>query len=388
MENDLLPLDAAALAQRVYLLLTTEFDDLMQTQKKLGCPAGFTPSSEAMLDGSASGQLAGRQFGKTPTRFGFVAKGSGKRGNEALVVLRGTAPTSDWLANTNVTLTRGPSGHQVHMGFYQAFDSYRPAMTELIGDAKTVHCVGHSLGGAMATMAADYLSENRGRNVKLYTFGAPRSGAFGQPRNLTRKSNVSALYRTYHTADPVTMLPIFPYHHVPTDRPGCALPWPGTSLSKAPHAMTAYMASIAKAGNSWKQLENLGSAASQQESVEQWLGFVGAGGAIRHLGTTALSMIRRALEWLLIKVVGGGIGLTATVGMTVLDRIAWVLAAGKAKAIETGIWTANLMTAILKWLGRSVQATVNVTVTFIRWVLGMFFSTVANIARTALDALP
>lgn len=382
MAASLAPIDAANLAQRVYLLRTTAFDDVMQTEKKLGCPAGFSPLADAQLDGTVSTQVAGMRSRRIPSRFGYVARGGD---NEAIVVLRGTDTSTDWLANTNVTLARGPSGHSVHMGFLQTFESLRDGILDGIGDAKTVHCVGHSLGGALATVTADYLSVKRSREVKLYTFGAPRSGALGQPRHLTGKPNVTGIHRIFHTADPVPMLPIFPFGHVPSNGPGYAIPWPGTAFGIAPHKMEGYIRDIGT--KSWPGLANLGRAPSLQEAIEPWLQAVGEGRAVRYLGTTALSMIRRGIEWLVIKVIFGGISLAAAVGMTALDRLAWILSTGAAKVVQAGVWTANLLTAILRWVGRAVHGAVDVTFAFVRWVLEIFFSTISNVAMRALSTL-
>ena len=71
--------------------------------------------------------------------------------------------------------------------------------------------------------------------------------------------------------------------------------------------------------------------------------------------------------------------------MTALDRLAWALATGADKIQKAGILVRNLMSAILSWLGRVVVKTVSVTYAFIRWVMGLFYTTVASVARLAID---
>ena len=70
-------------------------------------------------------------------------------------------------------------GLPVHIGFNHAFNSMIPAINEFLAchtDAVgTVHLIGHSLGGAVASLAAEWLSSRR-KNIKLYTFGAPKPG--------------------------------------------------------------------------------------------------------------------------------------------------------------------------------------------------------------------
>ncbi|WP_350643813.1 hypothetical protein, partial [Psychrobacter sp. HY3-MNA-CIBAN-0198] len=50
-----------------------------------------------------------------------------------------------------------------------------PLLRELKPNA-TVHCVGHSLGGAVASLVADWAKRRFSSDVKLYTFGAPKVG--------------------------------------------------------------------------------------------------------------------------------------------------------------------------------------------------------------------
>nr|WP_274054955.1 hypothetical protein [Thalassomonas haliotis] len=39
-----------------------------------------------------------------------------------------------------------------------------------------MHCVGHSPGGALAALTADWIKAGFGKTVYLYTFAAPRVG--------------------------------------------------------------------------------------------------------------------------------------------------------------------------------------------------------------------
>ena len=47
---------------------------------------------------------------------------------------------------------------------------------EFGSEAPPVTVVGHSLGGALATRAAELVTELELKNVRLYTFGCPRVG--------------------------------------------------------------------------------------------------------------------------------------------------------------------------------------------------------------------
>ena len=115
------------------------------------------------------------------TGFGFIANGRASHAGEMLIAVRGTEMTSghDWLTNFRISGVRGPSGYTVHRGFWmlasgileqvnRALDNHSPSL---------IHVTGHSLGAAAATLVADAIRQRSGRrNVKLYTFGAPRSG--------------------------------------------------------------------------------------------------------------------------------------------------------------------------------------------------------------------
>lgn len=54
------------------------------------------------------------------TGFGFVAQGRGAHEGEVLIGVRGTEMSShhDWLTNLRMAGVRGPSGRNVHRGFW------------------------------------------------------------------------------------------------------------------------------------------------------------------------------------------------------------------------------------------------------------------------------
>jgi hypothetical protein len=85
----------------------------------------------------------------------------------------------DWTGNAKVPLVpvRPRSSRRVHVGFLASFDSLWPALGPRL-EALRAHnprrrfwFTGHSLGGAMATLAADRFGRG-----SLVTFGAPRVG--------------------------------------------------------------------------------------------------------------------------------------------------------------------------------------------------------------------
>lgn len=108
----------------------------------------------------------------------------------------------------------------VHAGFNKTFYSMKPALQEFVAanirDKITgcVHIVGHSLGGALATLSADWIKAEYSLPVKLYTFGSPRVGLDNFSRAAT--SRIDKIYRCTHGADPVTKCLCGHFHIRPT----------------------------------------------------------------------------------------------------------------------------------------------------------------------------
>lgn len=121
------------------------------------------------------------------------------------LVFRGTEPTSiaDIKADLKAKQIRCDTGGKIHQGFSEAFDCIKEEVQLYINN----HCMdkpllitGHSLGGALATVAVKKITHNK--KAACYTFGSPRVG--DEDWMLGIKSPV---YRIVNSADPVTMLP-------------------------------------------------------------------------------------------------------------------------------------------------------------------------------------
>ncbi|MBD2099450.1 lipase family protein [Leptolyngbya sp. FACHB-261] len=144
--------------------------------------------------------------------------------NDQIVVLsfRGTTDRNDWATNIGVAFKEETKIGKVHEGFLEALDCVWPrVMTTL--DAfqdknQSLWITGHSLGGALATLATARLRFGLKRPVAgLYTFGSPRAvdEAFADTFNHDFKAQT---FRLVHNNDVVTRVPprSFGYSHVGT----------------------------------------------------------------------------------------------------------------------------------------------------------------------------
>jgi triacylglycerol lipase len=100
-----------------------------------------------------------------------------------VTAFRGTQPAQlrDWLSDVNTPPWPGPAGNGlVHFGFGQAIEAVYPEVRDAIVDLRdnkqTVWFTGHSLGAALATLAALrlYFEPPEILADGLYTFGGPR----------------------------------------------------------------------------------------------------------------------------------------------------------------------------------------------------------------------
>ncbi len=172
---------------------------------------GLMTNNEGLRAILAAGsfELKGVLFDAERDTQGFVAvrRQQGERGM-AVVVFRGTQEVKDWITNLDfIKRDELKNGNdvviaKVHSGFNQAFLSVQRQMNDLLKDDTElpVYFTGHSLGGALATLATWYTTADR--LAACYTFGAPRIGDHG----LTNRFR-TPIYRLVNGADPVPFVP-------------------------------------------------------------------------------------------------------------------------------------------------------------------------------------
>lgn len=126
----------------------------------------------------------------------------------AVLVFRGSHEFQDWLSNLGTILTEWPHGGTVHWGFKEALAKVWDDVASYLDTIKVpIFYTGHSLGAALATLAASKKPPNA-----LYTFGSPRVGNIQFSKSLIDLNN----YRVVNHRDAVTSVPpngLFNFYH-------------------------------------------------------------------------------------------------------------------------------------------------------------------------------
>ncbi len=238
----------------------------------------------------------------------------------------------------------------------------------------------------MAALAADHLSY-RGAKVKHYTFGCPRVGMMDFSKTLSERVGADNIFRVYHPADPVPMVPLFPLTHAPVGRDGYALACSASERIR-PNAHKMVDSYIPLIGNqSYGALAANGAQKLSDRQIESWLRRVKDGGWIQNYGARATEMVAIALEWVLDKILEGvmiGLQPYLAAGVSMLDALAYVLHAGYKLVKDVSWYIEAIMIAILKLVGHTVAKGVPLTMQFIRWVLEKMYRELSHMARGVL----
>ncbi len=378
----LTPQQAAKIADGVYQLQDESLENLVRARVQIGCEGLFAAAESHRVTGR-SGVVFKRISG-----FGYLTEGVDAHQGELLCVSRGTASLVDWLTDFNIGLKPGPGGHYVHAGFRDAWDTTAKQIREYLKgrNPSRIHCVGHSLGGALAMLNADYFTTLKIAPVSVYTFGCPRVGTEWFADSLTDRVGSANIFRLSHIADPVAMLPMFPFAHAPCRSHGYMIgAHTACPVSFGAHKMKDSYIELLKHGRGWDVLGE-GADAMGHAEINGWLHATSNGDRVQMYSAQALREIGRVLGWLL-KQAFAIIGVAATVGFTLLDRIAWLLEQAIKVSVTFATYVTAMIRAIMKFLGRTAVAGQELTVEFLRWVLGTLSRTVSGMARTAVRAL-
>lgn len=194
--------------------------------------------------------------------------------NAIILSFRGSSNIQNWIINLSfnqVDYSRC-SGCKVHNGFNTGYNlvkslviSHIQALKALHRDAK-IYITGHSLGGALATLAAPDVKENFGAIAAFITFGEPR---VGNSQFASWFGSVINSERVVHYGDIVPHVPpqangflhegteiwydkaMQTYKSCSGDSTGCSNSLPATSLNTGDHSMDIYITLKVGSANTW-----------------------------------------------------------------------------------------------------------------------------------------
>ena len=145
--------------------------------------------------------------------------------SRSLIILafRGSSSVRNFITDANFPTVPTPeicSGCSIDQGFYSSWKEAKSGVLAALTTATTANptytivITGHSLGGAIADIAAVEI-RNSGKNVELYTYGAPRIGG-AKVSDYISNQKKGGNYRVTHYDDPVPRLPplAFGFRHI------------------------------------------------------------------------------------------------------------------------------------------------------------------------------
>ncbi len=345
-------------------------------------------SNETGDSSQSYGEVGSRLF-NVADAFGVCVKGTGIYKNDLFLIFRGSTNRNygaDWISNGRAGVNTSKTGSLVHIGFNQIFNSMTDQLARFLNahrSAHTVHCIGHSLGGAVANLAADWIADHYSFNVKLYTFGAPRVG-FGNggfASKLSTKLLPENIYRVFHSTDPVPMVPLFPFLHAPASGQAYYVPFSGLTINISAHSMENYIQSVG--GHTWNLLyqpaPNFSKAAIRHwlegdtESNPHSVGFW------NRLHYAALHIVQGVLT---------GVGIAFSGVLTIADYMAILLKKGVELAGEISHWVFLFARKIMRALGMKVVESVEeLTIQLLRNILRRIIGRIAREATKAIERL-
>lgn len=98
----------------------------------------------------------------------------GTNPGQRVLAFQGSMDVQDWLDNAKFRRSE-----DVHRGFKHQYDLIRESVEQRVADLShsvPLTITGHSLGGALALLAARHLANSGFRHLQVMTFGCPRVG--------------------------------------------------------------------------------------------------------------------------------------------------------------------------------------------------------------------
>ena len=198
--------------------------------------------------------IESQDAGVTDTQVAILHK---PETQELYVVFRGSDKSIDWINNFQFRQQIYPYGDEsttdvrFHRGFMNAYFSVRDRLQAEIRQYPdhSITLTGHSLGGAVATIAAldlQYnITQHTGQAIRLYTFGSPRVGNAALVNSFRQR--VPQSYRFVYGWDIVSRVPRAwqRYGDVPQEyRLGSRWTWKVISRRFKDHAISNYISAL------------------------------------------------------------------------------------------------------------------------------------------------
>lgn len=137
--------------------------------------------------------------------------------NSIIFSFRGSSSLNDFMVDANIFKICVPqfgNNVYVHRGFHSQFIEIDEEIKTTIQNYKPtkITCVGHSLGGALATLVSLSIKKKFDVEVTCCTFGSPRVGNYAFSKEFD--DNVDISLRYVNENDIVTSMPRLLYYHV------------------------------------------------------------------------------------------------------------------------------------------------------------------------------
>lgn len=390
MSLSISPSEAARLAENVY---SVNENNVLRLETFLGDKLFSGANGQVRSQRLLNAKVGGRIFRSTTDAFGLCALGSGTRDGHAFLVFRGTTHANnraDFVTDVRIGITISKAGLPVHVGFNHTFNSMLADIRDFLAGANItgpVHCIGHSLGGAVASLTADWVSRNTSYPVRLYTFGAPRVGTDWFVNRTTVSIGRENMYRIYHKTDPVPMVALYPFMQAPYGSSGFYIHSPEPLISGAAHSMSKYVDSVKN--KAWNQVGDIPDQPYDVEAaVEGWLkskSLVDSSSPAfwRWVDAALIYVVKKVLMGAVLALQGAFIGV-----LTVADKLAIILERGLHLAESISLWVELLIRKLLQALGMKVEASKEaITRSLIRQVLVRLIEKANREARNALRNL-